>query len=242
MGLMSKARGLGLGVIIWALAIPIFLFTIFPLVSSTSTGTSGIYLLTYKWNSDEHEWLRLGYYGELFAERYLLGPLADCPYEGMCVVGGKHKDWCVTTTGRSGKDLAKAFNIDTKYAPDFDYPRKLQRDVFVAFLTAGGVVWFISLILITFVILRGSSAGRLIRSAAKTTSLAGATLMVASAWATNSAVRALEVASTNSIKGGNLLYGLQWVAAVLAFIYAYVVSSVANSEDGGKAHYLGRGV
>ncbi|KEQ88308.1 hypothetical protein M438DRAFT_351597 [Aureobasidium pullulans EXF-150] len=223
MGLMSKARGLGLGVIIWTLAIPIFLFTIFPLVSSTSTGTSGIYLLTYKWNSDEHEWLRLGYYG-------------------MCIVGGKHKDWCVTTTGRSGKDLAKAFNIDTKYAPDFDYPRKLQRDVFVAFLTAGGVVWFISLILITFVILRGSSAGRLIRSAAKTTSLAGATLMVASAWATNSAVRALEVASTNSIKGGNLLYGLQWVAAVLAFIYAYVVSSVADSEDGGKAHYLGRGV
>ncbi|KAG2161441.1 hypothetical protein JADG_001180 [Aureobasidium aubasidani] len=208
MGLMSKARGLGLGVIIWALAIPIFLFTIFPLVSSTSTGTSGIYLLTYKWNSDEHEWLRLGYYG-------------------MCIVGGKHKDWCVTTTGRSGKDLAKAFNIDTKYAPDFDYPRKLQRDVFVAFLTAGGVVWFISLILIT---------------AAKTTSLAGATLMVASAWATNSAVRALEVVSTNSIKGGNLLYGLQWVAAVLAFIYAYVVSSVADSEDGRRAHYLGRGV
>ncbi|CAD0086984.1 unnamed protein product, partial [Aureobasidium mustum] len=214
MGLMSKARGLGLGIIIWALAVPIFLFTIFPLVSSTSTGTSGIYLLEYKWNDEDHSWLRLGYYH-----------------------GG---DRCLTTTGRSSKNLVKAFHIDTDHYSIFDYPLKLQHDVFVAFLTAGGVIWLISLILISLVILKGSSAGRLIRSAAKITSLAGATLMIASAWATNSAVKALEVNPVASLQGGTLLYGLQWVAAILAFIFAYAVSSVADSEDGGKAYYLGR--
>ncbi|KAG9685764.1 hypothetical protein KCU95_g9526, partial [Aureobasidium melanogenum] len=222
MGLMSKARGLGLGVMIWALAVPIFLFTIFPLVSSTSTGTSGIYLLTYKWNDDDHSWLRLGYYG-------------------LCIVHNKHGgDRCLTTTGHSSKDLVKAFHIDTDRNDQFNYPLKLQHDVFVAFLTAGGVVWLISLILISLVILRGSSAGRLIRSAAKATSLASATLMIASAWATNSAVKALEVVSSGTLQGGTLLYGLQWVAAILAFFFAYAVSSVADSEDGGKAYYLGR--
>lgn len=107
-------------------------------------------------------------------------------------------------------------------------------------MTAGGLAWFISLILISLVILRGSSAGRLIRSAAKATSLAGATLMIASAWATNSAVKALEIGSDRSMEGGTLLYGLQWVASILAFFFAYLVSSVADSDDGGKAYHLGR--
>lgn len=158
----------------------------------------------------------------------------------MCIVHNKHGgDRCLTTTGRSSKDLVKAFHIDTDHYSIFDYPLKLQHDVFVAFLTAGGIIWLISLILISLVILKGSSAGRLIRSAAKITSLAGATLLVASAWATNSAVKALEVGS-GFVQSGTLLYGLQWVAAILAFIFAYAVSSVADSEDGGKAYYLGR--
>ncbi|KAG9527804.1 hypothetical protein KCU97_g24477, partial [Aureobasidium melanogenum] len=140
---------------------------------------------------------------------------------GLCIVHNKHGgDRCLATTGRSSKDLVKGFHIDTNNNSIFDYPLKLQHDVFVAFLTAGGVVWLISLILISLVILRGSSAGRLIRSAAKATSLAGATLMIASAWATNSAVKALEVVSSGSLQGGTLLYGLQWVAAILAFIFA----------------------
>ncbi|CAD0081618.1 unnamed protein product [Aureobasidium vineae] len=222
MGVMSKARGLGLGIMIWALAVPIFLFTLFPLISSTSNGLSGIYLLTHKWNDDDHSWLRLGYYG-------------------LCIVHSKHGgDHCMTTTGRSSKDLVKGFNIDTDNKGTFNYDLKLQHDVFVAFLTAGGVIWFISLVFISLVILRGSSAGRLIRSAAKVTSLAGATLMIASAWATNSAVKALEVSTNGSVQGGTLLYGLQWVAAILAFVFAYAVSSVADSEGGSKAYHLGR--
>ncbi|KAI5245047.1 hypothetical protein E4T42_06930 [Aureobasidium subglaciale] len=221
MSLMSKARGLGLGVIIWALAVPIFLFTIFPLVSATSTGLKGIYLFKYKWNSEDGSWLRLGYYG-------------------LCIVGGKHSgDRCLTTTGRSGKDLYKGFGIDIDNRKSFDLALKLQHDVFTAFMTAGGLAWFISLILISLVILRGSSAGRLVRSAAEATSLAGATLMIASAWATNSAVKALEIGSDRSMEGGTLLYGLQWVASILAFFFAYLVSSVADSDDGGKAYRLG---
>ncbi|KAI4720126.1 hypothetical protein E4T48_03693 [Aureobasidium sp. EXF-10727] len=228
MGLTSKARGIGLGIMIWALAVPIFLFTLFPLISSTSTGLSGIYLLTHKWNNDDHSWLRLGYY-------------ADSPYKGMCIIHNKHGgDRCMSTTGRSSKDLVKGFNIDTDDKGTFNYDLKLQHDVFVAFLTAGGVIWLISLIFISLVILRGSSAGRLIRSTAKATSLAGATLMIASAWATNSAVKALEVSTNGSVQGGTLLYGLQWVAAILAFIFAYAVSSVADLEGGGKAYHLGR--
>ncbi|KAI5196980.1 hypothetical protein E4T38_08232 [Aureobasidium subglaciale] len=146
---------------------------VFPLVSATSTGLKGIYLLKYKWNSEDGSWLRLGYYG-------------------LCIVGGKHSgDRCLTTTGRSGKDLYKGFGIDIDNRKSFDLPLKLQHDVFTAFMTAGGLAWFISLILISLVILRGSSAGRLVRNAAEATSLAGATLMIASAWATNSAVKAL---------------------------------------------------
>ncbi|KAI5268874.1 hypothetical protein E4T47_07478 [Aureobasidium subglaciale] len=233
MSLMSKARGLGLvgdiRVFTW-LAIS-DMCIVFPLVSATSTGLKGIYLLKYKWNSEDGSWLRLGYYGKLILIHA----------QGLCIVGGKHSgDRCLTTTGRSGKDLYKGFGIDIDNRKSFDLPLKLQHDVFTAFMTAGRLAWFISLILISLVILRGSSAGRLIRSAAKATSLAGATLMIASAWATNSAVKALEIGSDRSMEGGTLLYGLQWVASILAFFFAYLVSSVADSDDGGKAYHLGR--
>ena len=120
---------------------------------------------------------------------------------------------------------------------------KLQSDVLVAFLPAGAVIWLVSLILITLVILRGSSSGRLIRSTAKVTALASATLMIASAWATNAAAKALEVTDSSGIQGGVLLYGLQWVGAILAFFYTWAVTHVADSEDNGKSspYYLGRG-
>ena len=259
MGVMTRARGLGLGVLIWILAVPIFLFTrkssilsfkqhsisrnlpVFPLVSSTSMSTNGIYLLTYSWNSDDNSWLRLGYYGEI---KHKLDAWPLLRFQGLCIVGHNKKsgfkDHCQSTSGKSSKDLAKHWSIDDTSA--FDYPLRLQHDVFVAFLTAGGIIWLVSLIMISLVILRGSSAGRIVRSISKITALCSAVLMMASAWATNAAVRALEAtADGKEFKGGLLLYGLQWVGAILCFIYTYLVNSVADSEDG-KTYYLGRGV
>jgi hypothetical protein len=161
---------------------------------------------------------------------------------------------CQTTTGRSGEDLAKNWNLRSNYVPVFNYILELQHSVFVGFLTAGGVVWLVSLILITLVILRGHFGERvvrnmvvvrkmtLIRKMAVMTSLVAAILMVASAWATNSAAKALELAGHGhgtAVKGGSALSGLQWVGAILAFVYAYAVSAVVHAEDGAvveKAH------
>lgn len=112
---------------------------------------------------------------------------------------------------------------------------KLQSDVFVASMTAGGVAWLISLVLATLLVLAGSRAGRLLRLSAKTLALAAAMLMFASAWATGSAGKALEVAeSKGTVQRGTLLVALQWIAAILSFAHAWAVTSVADDVDAGK--------
>lgn len=222
-------RTLGTGLALWILAIPIFLFTLFPLISSTAKTLSGIYLLEWQWyepsNPSTKIWFRIGYYG-------------------LCWVGGDFHTSCVRTTGQSTSSIAKHFNFDkndSNYQNSLDtisFGLELQRSVFVAFMTAGGIDWLISLVLVTLVVLANGRAAGWLRTAAKFTAGSAAILMIASAWSTGQAVGALEAYAkygsfTNFMKGGNLLVGLQWTAAVLSCFFAWGVAHVC-SRDGGK--------
>ncbi|KAG8631404.1 hypothetical protein KVT40_000544 [Elsinoe batatas] len=208
------------GLLLWLLSPLIFLLTLFPLMSSTSPSLSNIYLLSAAWNTESRQntSLRIGYYG-------------------LCWVGGASPTLCVASTGKSAQAIAE------KHFPEerrddtirgIQFALDLQRKVFVAFMTAGGLAWLVSLGLITMVILAKGNAGRSWRVAARMAASVGAVLMVASAWATTQAVRAMVVIDEYTageeryFAPGNTLVGLQWLAAILACGFAAGVGRVAG--------------
>ncbi|KAF4547614.1 Hypothetical protein D9617_39g039490 [Elsinoe fawcettii] len=217
---LPTLKGLSWGIALWILAIPIFLFTLFPLMSSTASGVSNIYLLSAAWNTEDRKdtVMRIGYYG-------------------LCWVGGGTPTLCLATTGTSAKSIAE------KHFPEerrddtirgIQFALDLQRKVFVAFMTAGGLAWLVSLGLITMVILAKGNAGRSWRLAARLTASVAAVLMVSSAWATNQAVQAMMVMDSYTagdqrfFTAGNTLVALQWIAAILACVFAFGVGHVAG--------------
>lgn len=224
-------RGLRAAVIVWALAIPIILFTgksnasfllhrseltkrtVFPLVSCVSTPTNNIYLVSVLWNSDDGTWLRIGYYG-------------------LCLVSSTTSA-CATVTGRTSTSIAKKWGTTTTDdIAGIESALNLQGEVFVAFMTAGGIDWLFSVVLATAVVLQSGRANRGLKAAAKVTAISTAMLMFASAWATNSAAKALSVAAGgSSVKQGTLLIALQWIAAILSFFHAWAVTNVVDAED-----------
>lgn len=62
-----KVRNAGVGIILWVVAIPIFLFVLFPLASCTTDKLSGIYLMEFQWITETGKklWFRVGYYGTI---------------------------------------------------------------------------------------------------------------------------------------------------------------------------------
>ncbi|PSK42213.1 hypothetical protein B9Z65_4127 [Elsinoe australis] len=223
MGLPSMAsiKGLGAGILLWILAVPIFLFTLFPLMSSTSAGVSNIYLLSAAWNTEARKdtLLRIGYYG-------------------LCWVGGGKPTLCLATTGASAKSIAdKHFPEDGRddSIRGIQFALDLQRKVFVAFMTAGGLAWLVSLVLVTFIIISKGNAGRSWRYAARLLASVAAVLMVSSAWATNQAIKAMIVMDEYTagdqryFTAGNTLVALQWIAAILACVFAFGVNHVSGS-------------
>lgn len=220
-----------MSVLLWALAIPIFLFILFPLASCTSSSLSEIYLTQFNWNEIDNIWLKVGYYG-------------------ICWTG--KNGTCVRTTGQSASHIVDhVFHNATARQNDIDgvqFALNLESNVFVAFMTAGGLDWFISLILVSIVMLTDGRAGAVLRTAAKMTAASAAMLMVASAWATSQSVAALEALSSytdgNAVKGGTLLLALQWVAAILASLYSWGVFHVTNKDadkvGGNYSYKIGR--
>ncbi|KAF2225460.1 hypothetical protein BDZ85DRAFT_307320 [Elsinoe ampelina] len=221
MALPTSLRSASLGLLLWLLSPLIFLLTLFPLMSSTSPSLSNIYLLSAAWNTESRQdtSLRIGYYG-------------------LCWVGGGSPTLCVASTGKSAQGIAEAHFPEERRDDTIrgiQFALDLQRKVFVAFMTAGGLAWLVSLGLITMVILaKGGNAGRSWRVAARMAASVGAVLMVASAWATTQAVRAMVVMDEYTageeryFAAGNTLVGLQWVAAILACGFAVGVGRVAG--------------
>ena len=207
---------------------PIFLFILFPLVSCTSNGTSGIYLLEWKQTdlNNKTNWFRVGYYG-------------------LCWVGGDFsgKDQtCARTSGKSATSISKQVYGLSSPTNDIKLALDLEKDVFVAFMTAAGVIWLVSLIGAILLIVRKGKAGVPVRLTAKLTAAISAILMVAASWATSSGVAALEALNrystfSSDFKGGDLLVGLQWAAAVLACVYAYLVFRLANKDTAKEDTY-----
>ena len=109
-------------------------------------------------------------------------------------------------------------------------------------MTAGGIDWFLSVVL-ACLLLFTKSPNRILRLAAKISAWSAALLMVASAWSTSQSVAGLEAfqrwgqAYFNGLKGGSLLVGLQWVAAILSCIHAWAVSALANDAEGKSDSY-----
>ncbi|GAB7352759.1 hypothetical protein MBLNU459_g3108t1 [Dothideomycetes sp. NU459] len=228
MGVMSAARGLGLDMVIYILAVPIFLFTLFPLISATSNRMSGIYIMEVDWQTLATT--RFGYYG-------------------ICLKDSAKAWVCTSTAGTTPKSLSARFgepDPDATLLTGFDLILSLQRNGFVALLTAAGLAWILSLVLATLVALAGVRAGRLLRFAAKLLAVAAFVLAVASAWGVGIATAAIAASEGSAdrdwIKRGDLLLGLQWVAAVLVGVHAWAVCKVADVE-GGKVppppYYLG---
>ena len=156
----------------------------------------------------------------------------------MCWVNGKQSQCYKTSTGSSKSLAQKIFhNTDAPNVNGIDFGLDLQHNVFVAFMTAAGIDWLLSLVLASLCILAHQRAGKLLRTLAKVTSTSAAVLMIASAWATGQSVAALEAlakhsgADYNDLKGGSLLVGLQWTAAVLACFHAWGVVHVANKSE-----------
>ncbi|KAF2149887.1 hypothetical protein K461DRAFT_281115 [Myriangium duriaei CBS 260.36] len=205
-------------ILIAILTIPIFLFTIFPLIGATTNSMSGLYLFSQAWNSQTGSRLNVGYYGLCWKN------LGDTKING-----------CIGTTSKSAQDVAKKFfdmnqqGIDDIIA-GIQLALDLQRKVFVAFMTAGGLAWFVSLILVGLIIVAKGNAGASWRAVATVFAYAGAVLMIASAWSTTSGVRALEVVTLKDVKAGTTLLALQWVAAILATVHAWAVSRVSSSS------------
>ncbi|GAM89277.1 hypothetical protein ANO11243_073140 [Dothideomycetidae sp. 11243] len=221
--------------LIAVLSVPIFLLTLFPLIASTSKSLDNIYLISLIWDNTVKPvvLLRVGYYG-------------------MCWKNSP-ADVCLGTSSRSAKTIvSKVFGPNPSQSADdiagVQFALDLQRKVFVAFMTAGGLAWFFSLILVVLVIIAKGNAGASWRTVATWLASIGAILMVASAWSTTSGVRSLEVASAylnpepGFITGGNLLIGLQWAAAILTVIYAWAVSRVTSEgrKDDVYTYNMGR--
>ncbi|PNS18185.1 hypothetical protein CAC42_3630 [Sphaceloma murrayae] len=219
MNIPATLRSFGGGILLWILSIPIFLFTLLPLISSTSAGVSHVYLLSAAWNTESRKdtLLRIGYYG-------------------LCWIGGGQSTVCVTTTGASARSIAE--NHFSEKGRDntirgIQFALDLQRSVFVAFMTAGGLAWLVSLILVTLIVLARGNASRSWRYAARLLSSSAAVLMVSSAWATGQAIRAMiimdEYTAGNEryFTPGTTLIALQWIAALLTCIYAFGVGHVS---------------
>lgn len=182
---------------------------------------SNIYLLEWQENepnTDQTNWFRIGYYG-------------------ICFLGGKSINTCVGTSGKSAdkiwSDLFGTSDGDT----DAQIAIYLQRNAFVAFMTAAGIAWLISLFLATMIALTAGKAGRSWCFTAKLFASVSAILMVSASWATSSAIAAIEAftkfgaANTAKLTGGTTLVALQWLAAILTCFYTWAVYHLCNDQE-----------
>lgn len=160
----------------------------------------------------------------------------------MCLLA--NKNWyCTSTASHSAKSLAEHYGFsssDKTAIASFQPAINLQRNGFVPLLTAGGVAWLISLVLVTLVILAGMRAVRVLRLATKLFAHAAFVLMVVSAWGIGTATSAIKDENDYALDGlgmkrGDLLLALQWVAAVLVCLHTWVACQVADREGGKTA-------
>lgn len=142
---------------------------------------------------------------------------------------------CHSTSSKSTSQVIRLFNLDgndDNNKTGISQLLRLQNRVFTAFMTAAGIFWLLSLVLVSVVIVTGGTGSRVFRTTTRTITFISVLLMVASAWSTGQAVAAVNtyISEKALFRSGTTLIALQWVAAILNCFYAWAVTHVTSAD------------